>query len=248
MRAGRSACASYARSSTSSRATDTSAPEQPPPGEQPRSLGILGGSFNPPHVGHLAVARHARAELGLERVVLMPAHTQPVKGPGRDPGPEHRLRMCRLAAAGAAGVSVCALEIERGGASYTVDTLRSIHASHPHVDLTFIVGADTAATLPAWREPEALLELAGLGVAARGGSDRRRVLDALAGLGAGGGDGARVRFLEMSAIDVSSSRARERAARGEPIEQLVGPAVADYIAEHRLYRAGAPAPSAGGSR
>jgi len=180
-------------------------------------------------------------------VVLMPAHTQPVKGSEQDPGPEHRLRMCRLAVADAEGVSACALEIERGGASYTVDTLRSIHASHPHVELTFIVGADTAATLPTWREPAALLELAGLGVAARTGSDRRRVLDALEGLGAGGGDGSAVRFLEMPAIDISSSQARLRASRGEPIEGLVGPAVARYIAEHGLYRAGASAGPGGPS-
>jgi nicotinate-nucleotide adenylyltransferase len=178
-------------------------------------------------------------------VVLMPAHTQPVKGSEQDPGPEHRLRMCRLAVADAEGVSVCALEIERGGASYTVDTLRSIHASHPHVELTFIVGADTACTLPTWREPAALLELAGLAVAARTGSDRRRVLDALAALGAGGGDGSAVRFLEMPAIDISSSQARLCAGRGEPIEGLVGPAVAGYIAEHGLYRAGASAGAGG---
>jgi nicotinate-nucleotide adenylyltransferase len=227
--------------------TDTSAPEQTPSREQPRSLGILGGSFNPPHLGHLAVARHARADLALERVVLMPAHAQPVKGREQDPGPEHRLRMCRLAVADAEGVSVCALEIERGGASYTVDTLRAVHASHPHVELTFIVGADTAGTLPTWREPAALLELAGLGVAARSGSDRGRVLAALAGLGAGGGEGAAVRFLDMPAIDISSSQARLRASRGEPIEELVGPAVAGYIAEHGLYRSGAAADATGPS-
>jgi nicotinate-nucleotide adenylyltransferase len=180
-------------------------------------------------------------------VVLMPAHTQPVKGSEQDPGPEHRLRMCRLAVADAEGVSVCALEIERGGASYTVDTLRSIHASHPHVELTFIVGADTAGTLPAWREPAALLELAGLGVAARTGSDRRNVLDTLEGLGAGGGDGAAVRFLEMPAIDISSSQARLRASREEPIEELVGPAVAGYITEHGLYRPGGSAGAGGPS-
>jgi nicotinate-nucleotide adenylyltransferase len=174
-------------------------------------------------------------------VVLMPAHTQPVKGSEQDPGPEHRLRMCRLAVAGEEGVGVCALEIERGGASYTVDTLRTIHASHPHVELTFIVGADTAGTLPSWREPAAVLELAGLGVAARSGSDRSQVLDALAGLGAEARD---VRFLEMPAIDVSSSQARACARRGEPIEGLVGPEVARYIAGNGLYRAGA-AESAG---
>ncbi|MGD0454033.1 MAG: nicotinate-nucleotide adenylyltransferase [Solirubrobacteraceae bacterium] len=218
-----------------------------------RSLGILGGTFNPPHLGHLAVARHAREELGLQHVLLVPAHTAPYKsdgGGGRDPGPEHRLRMCRLAVEGEQGLAVCALEVERGGLSYTVDTLRAIHSSHPQAELTFIVGADTAATLGSWREPAQLLELAHLAVAARAGAARRRVLDALAGIGVAAADsgaaiaeagaertraGVAVSFLEMPTIEVSSSIARRRVAGGEPVEELVGPAVAGYIAEHGLY-------------
>jgi len=161
----------------------------------------------------------------------------------------HRLRMCRLAVDGEAGLSVCALEIERGGLSYTVDTLEAIHASHPDAALTLIVGADTAGTLSSWREPEKLLELAHLAVAARAphvgaqaGAARRRVLDALAGLAvddAGGrGLAERVRFLEMPEVEVSSSMVRRRVANREPIDELVGPAVAGYIDEHGLYRAG----------
>jgi nicotinate-nucleotide adenylyltransferase len=215
-----------------------------------RSLGILGGTFNPPHLGHLAVARHARQELGLERVLLVPTHTTPHKASvddvedRRDPGPEHRLRMCRLAVHGIDGVSVCAVEVERGGLSYTVDTLRALHASHPHAELTFIVGADTAGTLGSWREPAQLLELAQLAVATRAGAARRRVLEALGAIELAGGaagdvrTGAdRVRFLEMPPIDVSSSLVRRRVADGDAVDDLVGPAVAGYIAEHRLYRA-----------
>ena len=206
-----------------------------------RSLGILGGTFNPPHLGHLAVARRAREQLELEHVLLMPVHTAH-KPAEDDPGPEHRLRMCELAVDGVDGVSACALEIERGGPSYTVDTLNAIHASHPDAELTFIVGADIASTLASWREPSRLLELADLAVAARVGSARRAVLDTVAGLRAA--DSARkpaatrVRFLEMPTIDVSSSLARHRAATGRPIEDLVGPAVARYIAEHDLYARG----------
>jgi nicotinate-nucleotide adenylyltransferase len=241
-----------------------------------QSLGILGGTFNPPHLGHLAVARHARQELGLERVLLVPAHTAPYKSGGsggqgssgapggssaaggsgdavglgaNDPGPEHRLRMCRLAVADEPGLSVCAVEVERGGLSYTVDTLRSIHATHPQAQLTFIVGADTASTLGSWREPAQLLELAQLAVATRDGTARQRVIDALdaaqttaaAGDADGGSHasaGDRVRFLEMPPIEVSSSAVRQRVAQGEAIDRLVGPAVAGYIAEHRLYRVG----------
>jgi nicotinate-nucleotide adenylyltransferase len=185
-------------------------------------------------------------------VLLVPAHTAPYKsggdgpqsGPGgRDPGPQHRLRMCQLAVAGEQGLSVCALEVERGGLSYTVDTLRSIHASHPRAELTFIVGADTASTLGSWREPAQLLELAHLAGAARAGASRRHVLDVVAGLGAARADDAPehrtaatdVSFLEMPAIEVSSSLARQRVAAGEAVEELVGPAVAAYIAEHGLY-------------
>ncbi|HEX5853249.1 MAG TPA: nicotinate-nucleotide adenylyltransferase [Solirubrobacteraceae bacterium] len=196
-----------------------------------RSLGILGGTFNPPHLGHIAVALHAREELGLECVVLMPAGSPLHKPAAEDPGSACRLAMCRLAARTVEGLSACALEIERGGPSYTVDTLRSIHASHPNAELTFIVGADTAATLASWREPVALLGLARLAVASRDGADRDRVLDTVAGMN------ARVDFLTMDTIDVSSSGVRERASRAEPLEGLVPAPVAAYIAEHHLYSA-----------
>jgi nicotinate-nucleotide adenylyltransferase len=193
-------------------------------------------------VGHLAVARHARQELALDLVLLVPAHTSPYKAAangervGSDPGPRHRLAMCRLAVAGEDGLDVSAVEVERGGLSYTVDTLRIIHATHPDAELTFIVGADTAGTLGSWREPAELLSLAHLAVAARAGTARRRVLDAVGELG---GDRADVRFLEMATVDASSSMARERIARGESVEEILEPAVAAYIAEHGLYRVGA---------
>jgi nicotinate-nucleotide adenylyltransferase len=199
-------------------------------------------------VGHLAVAREARKELALDLVLLVPAHTSPYKAAGhgdgeerggwggRDPGPERRLAMCRLAVSGEDGLDVSAVEVERGGLSYTVDTLRAIHAAHPDAELTFIVGADTAGTLGSWREPAELLALAHLAVAARAGTARERVLDAVGEIG---GDRADVRFLEMPTIDASSSMARERIARGESVDELLGPAVAAYIAEHGLYRVGA---------
>jgi nicotinate-nucleotide adenylyltransferase len=239
MRGDRSGCASCARSSTSSKATDTSASDQPAASHS-RSLGILGGTFNPPHLGHLALARRAFDELGLDRVVLMPAHTPPHKGADGDPGPEHRLRMSELLIDDEPGLAACALEIKRGGPSYTVDTLDAIHASHPDAELTFIVGADAARTLADWRDPEKLLELADLAVAARSGSSEDELLQTVARLAAGTAPAspatAKLRFLDMPLVEISSSQARRRAARGEPLEDLVGPAVADYIADHRLYR------------
>jgi len=173
-------------------------------------------------------------------VLLVPAHTAPHKADGEDPGPQHRLEMCRLAVRGEAGLSVCPLEIERGGLSYTVDTVRSVHAGHPDAQLTFILGADTASTLSTWHEPRQLLGLAHLAVAARAGAAQRRVLDSLRELEL---ERQEVSFLEMPPIEVSSSMARARVAAGEPIEELVGPAVAAYISDHGLYRTriGAPA-------
>lgn len=192
----------------------------------------MGGTFNPPHAGHLALARHARAELGLERVSLMPAFAAPNKRVDRDdPGPEHRLAMCRLAALQTPGVTASGREIERGGVSYTVYTLQAIHDEHPDVELTFIVGADTARTLAGWREPQRLLSLAGLAVAERDGLGREEVREALLGLH----PSPRIEFLAMAPVAVSSSLVRERVARGLEVDELVGERVAAYIAEHGLY-------------
>jgi nicotinate-nucleotide adenylyltransferase len=203
------------------------------------SIGILGGTFSPPHVGHLALARQAREELGLQRVVLMPVHA-PHKPLASDPGPEHRLEMCRLATLGEPGLSACSLELRRGGPSYTADTLAEIHAKNPHAELTFIVGADTARTMPSWRNPQAVLGLARLAVAERDGSDRHQVLAALETIERSAGSSeARQRephFLAMSPIAASSSVIRERLAAGTEIGDLVGAAVARYISQEHLYR------------
>ncbi len=165
--------------------------------------------------------------------MLVPARLPPHKPVAEDPGGARRLEMCRLLVADVAGLSVCAIELERDGPSYTVDTLSAIHTSDPEAELTFIVGADIAATLPSWHEPRRLLELAGLAVAARAGGDRRATLAALAQIAPESG----ARFLDSPAIDVSSSLIRERAAAGAPLEGLVGARVASYIGEHRLYGA-----------
>ena len=202
------------------------------------SIGILGGSFNPPHAGHLELARRAREELSLERVWLMPLHTPPHKPAEEDPGPEQRLEMCRLAVAGEEGIEACGAEVRRAGPSYTADTLQEIHASHPEAELTFVMGADTALTLPGWRDPERVLELARLAVARRPGSDGASVLDVLGQIA---GADPRVVFLEMEPIEASSTLARERLAAGAPTDGLLAPEVRAYIERHGLYgaRAGA---------
>jgi nicotinate-nucleotide adenylyltransferase len=194
-------------------------------------LGILGGSFNPPHRGHVELARHALRELGLSRVLLMPARVSPGKPVEDEPNPahpEHRLEMCRLAAAGVEGVEACALEIEREGPSYTVDTLRALHDRHPDSALTFILGADVASTLPTWHEAAELPTLASFAVALRAGG-RPIIEPAHVGLP--------IVRLHMPMTDASSSLVRERVRRGLPVEELVGRSVASYIARHCLYSA-----------
>ncbi len=195
-------------------------------------VGILGGSFNPPHIGHLVCAQEARWQLALDRILLVPAGEPPHKQLELDPGIERRIAMCALAAAGEPGVEVSRAEADRPGASYTVDTLRELHAQSPEHLLTFLVGGDMAHAFPAWREPAAVLELAELGVAQREGLARGDIVEAL---GTVPGGEERVRFFDMPRIDVSSSMLRRRVAEGRPVRHLLPDAVARYIAVEGLY-------------
>ena len=145
-------------------------------------LGLLGGTFNPPHLGHLLCAQEARLQLGLDRVLLVPAATPPHKEVEAEPGVAHRIAMCELAVAGDDRLGVSRADADRDGPAYTVELLRTLHAAAPADELTFIVGGDMAAALPTWREPEAILALARLGVAEREGVRRADVTDRLAGL------------------------------------------------------------------
>ena len=196
-------------------------------------MGILGGTFNPPHIGHVACAQAALAGLGLDRVLLMPVAQPPHKEAGEDPGVEHRLAMCRLAAAGDPRMEVSTLEIERGGPSYTVDTLRELHQANPQDELTFVAGGDMATSLPAWREPEEILRLARFAVAERETADRTAVEGALSALAGR----ERVVFFDMPRVDVSSSALRRSLGEGVGVRDLMPDAVARYVDEHGLYRA-----------
>ena len=203
-------------------------------------IGILGGTFNPPHVGHLVMVQEALDQLDLDRVWLMPVARPPHKEALADPGAGVRLELCRLATAGDDRIEVSDLEIERGGASYTVDTLRSLHERDPEHALTFIVGGDMAYSLPSWREPEAVLELARLAVAERDGLRRDDIAARLEPLHAGD----RVVFFDMPRIDLSSSAVRDRIATGRPIRYLVPDAVVDAIRARSLYLKPAGRPAA----
>jgi nicotinate-nucleotide adenylyltransferase len=197
------------------------------------AVGILGGTFNPPHLAHMVCASEARGQLGLERVLLVPTGIPPHKPMDDEPGPMHRLQMCRLAVGEHRGwLSVSAIEIDRDGPSYTVDTLREIHATHPGDELTFIVGGDMAWSLPDWHQPEAILELASVAVAERAGARREEVRVRLAGMA-----GAhRISYIDVPRLDISSSALRRRVREGRPIDYLVADAVAEYINQRRLYQ------------
>jgi nicotinate-nucleotide adenylyltransferase len=195
-------------------------------------VGIFGGTFNPPHLGHLVCAQEAYVQLELDLVTLMPARIPPHKPVEDEPGVEHRLELCRLAVAGDERMTVSDLETTRPGTSFTIDTLRELHKRDPDSELFLIVGGDVAAGLPQWREPERVLELATLAVAKRRGTSRDRVqraLDKLAG-------SDRTKFFRMPRIGVSSTFIRRRVGAGQPIRYLVPDAVAGYIDREGLYR------------
>jgi nicotinate-nucleotide adenylyltransferase len=200
-------------------------------------VGVLGGAFNPPHVGHLALAQEAHARLGLDQVLLVPMAEAPHREVEPEPGPAVRLRLCELAVAGDSRLEASPLEVDRGGRSYTVDTLRALRDRAPADELVLVLGADAAAGLPQWREPDELLKLASVAVASREGVERNRVREALEALP---GSEA-VEFFELPRLDVSSSLVRQRAGEGLPIRYLVPDAVAEEIAERGLYSSGSGA-------
>jgi nicotinate-nucleotide adenylyltransferase len=198
-------------------------------------IGILGGVFNPPHIGHLVCAQEAHEQLGLDRVVLIPVGEAPHRSVDEDPGGDVRAEMCERAVARDDRFEVSRIEVERSGPSYTVDTLRAVGERSPDDSIVLIMGADQAETLPRWHEPEEVLRLAVVAVAEREGARRDRVREAVAELR--GSD--RVGFFEMPRVDVSSTLLRGRARLGRPVRYLVPDGAADLIAELGLYRAGA---------
>ena len=195
-------------------------------------IGVLGGTFNPPHLGHLLCAQEAYVQLELDTVMLMPARIPPHKPVEEEPGVEHRLELCRLAARDDPRFEVSDLEVNRPGPSYTVDTLSELHSKAPDNELFLIVGGDIAAGLAEWHEPQQVLSLSTLAVAERSGTPRAAVDEALERLD--GGD--RARFFQMPTIGISSTMVRERVRAGLPLRYLVPEPVESYIADRELYR------------
>jgi nicotinate-nucleotide adenylyltransferase len=196
-------------------------------------VGILGGAFNPPHIGHLVCAQEALVQLELEKVVFMPVGRAPHRELQDDPGAEARLEMVDLAIADDGRFTSSRAELERPGPSYTADTLRDLRSKAPDDELFLILGGDQAAALPAWHEPEAVLSLATVAVVERTNWSRNAI-----GIKVGRLPGAeRIRYLDMPVMQVSSSAIRRRVAQGTPIRYLVPDKVANYIEANGLYGA-----------
>ncbi|HEY5816338.1 MAG TPA: nicotinate-nucleotide adenylyltransferase [Solirubrobacterales bacterium] len=194
-------------------------------------IGVLGSAFNPPHLGHLALAQEALWQLGLDEVVLVPTGEAPHKRIHDDPGRELRLAMTRLAAADDSRFTVSTLEVEREGPSYTYETLELLAREKGEPELVFVMGADAAVGFDSWREPRRVVELARLAVARRSGVSEADVAATMRAVGAED----RVTMLEMPQFGVSSSAVRERAAAGRPLRYLVPEAVARFVEEKGIY-------------
>jgi len=198
-------------------------------------LGIFGGSFDPPHLGHLLVASDAVDTLGLDRLVFVPARVQPLKGDVAGAAAPHRLAMVRLLAGDDPRFGVDPIEIERDGLSFTVDTLQAFAERFPTAERFFLAGADVLTTFPQWREPGRILQLATLALLRRAAEhDARPLAEALPV----GMPPEAMRVLATRRVDVSSTEVRARVRAGKSIRGFVPDAIANYVATAGLYRTG----------
>ncbi|MDQ8031960.1 nicotinate (nicotinamide) nucleotide adenylyltransferase [Bordetella genomosp. 1] len=194
-----------------------------------KRIGLLGGSFDPVHVAHLALADAARAALALDEVQLLPAANPWQRAPLKASS-SHRLAMLELAIEGHPGLHVNPIEIERGGATYTVDTLRALPGQARY---TWLLGADQLANFCTWREWQEIATLVELAVAVRPGTPLAPPAELTDWLAR---QGAALRELPFTPLDVSASDIRRRLAAGESTDGLLPPAVAEYIAHYGLYQ------------
>ena len=191
-------------------------------------IGVLGGTFDPIHVGHLVVASEVCHALDLDRVLLVPTHQQPFKDDTGHATPPQRLEMCELAVASDPRLFVSDVDLARGTTTYTVDTLTDLHAAHPEADLFFIAGADAIARLSEWRDADQLPQLARFVAVTRPGHELSALI-------------ATHIVVAAPPMGVSSTEVRRRLRAGAPVRYLVPDAVAAYIVQHSLYLGGSDA-------
>ncbi|MCG2795177.1 MAG: nicotinate-nucleotide adenylyltransferase [Actinomycetia bacterium] len=201
-------------------------------------LGVMGGTFDPIHIGHLVIAEEARHRFGLDHVVFIPSARPPHKTDIKSSPPGDRLRMVQLAIEGNENLSVSDMEIERKGLSYTVDTLHELHRVHgADTELFFITGADALLEILTWKEPGKLLSRSRFIVATRPCFSLENVHEALPKLdNCGRPSVENVLKMEIPALDISSTGIRERAADGRPFRYLVPEPVWSYIVQEELYK------------
>lgn len=196
------------------------------------TIGIIGGTFDPIHFGHLAIAEEARVALNLERVLFIPAAQQPLKHGQQSAPAQQRLEMVCLACASNPAFEVSPIEVERAGVSYTVDTLEQLHAEYA-AKLCFILGADALADLPRWHRPADIATLAELVAVKRPRThvDLAPLFREIPTLR------DRVQVLEGPQLELSSTALRQRVASGRSLKYLTPDSVVEYIERHSLYRA-----------
>lgn len=196
-------------------------------------LGIFGGTFDPPHIGHLVVAQVAMEEVGLDRVLFVPANVNPLKvGKQVTPG-EHRLRMVELATAYHPQFDAWDWELRQEGPSYTVNTLEYIHEQHPESELFLIIGADNLRILPKWKNVERIVELATVLAVTRPGFDLKTSTETVFALYSHINE--RIRNVEIPGLDISSTWIRERLAKNRSVLHLLPQEVIRYTEENKLY-------------
>lgn len=196
-------------------------------------VGIMGGTFDPIHYGHLAAAEGAMHVAGLEQVIFLP-NRQPPHKVGRPVSPaEHRAAMVKLAIAGNPRFGFSDMELLREGPSFTIDTVRAVHANHPDWQTAFIIGMDSLLEITTWRDYRTLLALTDIIAVGRPGFSAERRDQVLAALGPE--LTRRVRVVETPGVAVSSTELRQMAAVGYPLRYLIPEAVEHYVQEHRLY-------------
>jgi nicotinate-nucleotide adenylyltransferase len=199
----------------------------------PGSIGVLGGTFDPIHIGHLAAAEEVREALGLERILFVPAGIPPHKPDRVITAPHHRLAMVELAIAGNPAFGVSRVEIDRTGPSYTIDTLDALDAVKTGGELTLILSAESFRGLPSWHEPQRILATARVAIVPRGGlgpPGKRWLQEHFPGIE------GRIVELDAPRLRLSATDIRARVAAGRSIRYLVPDAVIGYIGDHDLYR------------
>ena len=197
-----------------------------------QQIGLMGGSFNPIHLGHLNMGRAALESGRVSRVLFLPSGNPPHKRAGLE-DKHHRLAMVRLAVEGEENMDACAEEIEREGVIYTVDTLAILHEKMPGCRFHYIIGADTLRVLHTWRRAEDVIRLCAFLVVMRPGEDEQQVLAAADSWRA---RGAEISFLPARLMDISSTEIRSRLESGRTLDGLVPESVQAYIVKHGLYQ------------